>query len=177
MAIEKMKRLKLVAVKSERESLLKELMLLGCVQISEPELHSPDAEEAEIFTKETAGLSEFRADYERLLSGIELLNKYVPEKTGLFSPKPEVSRQSVLDESSLKEYIELAKSLDDADDKIKRLAVEAGTPLGWERYVGSYGDAIGIDHFGASAPYKRIKEEFGFTAERIAERAQRLMAE
>lgn len=124
MAIEKMKRLKLVAVKSERESLLKELMLLGCVQISEPELHSPDAEEAEIFTKETAGLSEFRADYERLLSGIELLNKYVPEKTGLFSPKPEVSRQSVLDESSLKEYIELAKSLDDADDKIKRLTVE-----------------------------------------------------
>ncbi len=63
------------------------------------------------------------------------------------------------------------------DDVIKRLAVEAGTPLGWERYVGSYGDAIGIDHFGASAPYKRIKEEFGFTAERIAERAQRLMAE
>jgi transketolase len=62
------------------------------------------------------------------------------------------------------------------DNVIKRLAVEAGTPLGWERYVGRYGDVIGIDRFGASAPYKRIKEEFGFTAERIADRAQRLMA-
>jgi transketolase len=62
------------------------------------------------------------------------------------------------------------------DNVIKRLAVEAGTSLGWERYVGRYGDVVGIDRFGASAPYKRIKEEFGFTAERIADRAQRLMA-
>jgi transketolase len=63
------------------------------------------------------------------------------------------------------------------DDVIKRLAIEAGTPLGWEHYVGSYGDVIGIDHFGASAPYQRIKEEFGFTAQRIAERAEKLMAQ
>jgi transketolase len=62
-------------------------------------------------------------------------------------------------------------------DVIKRLAVEAGTPIGWERYVGSYGAVIGIDHFGASAPYQRIKQEFGFTAERIAQRAQQLMTE
>ena len=63
------------------------------------------------------------------------------------------------------------------DTVIKRLAVEAGTPVGWERYVGSYGSVVGIDHFGASAPAKRIKQEFGFTAEHIAEQAQRLMAE
>jgi transketolase len=63
------------------------------------------------------------------------------------------------------------------NDVIKRLAVEAGSPLGWEHYVGSYGDVVGIDHFGASAPYQRIKEEFGFTPEQIAERAQRLMTE
>jgi transketolase len=63
------------------------------------------------------------------------------------------------------------------EDVIKRLAIEAGVTLGWERYVGSYGDVIGIDHFGASAPYQRIAKEFGFTAERVAERAQQLMAE
>ncbi len=60
---------------------------------------------------------------------------------------------------------------------IKRLAVEAGSPLGWERYVGSYGSVIGIDHFGASAPSRRLKTEFGFTPERIADRAQQLMVE
>ncbi len=63
------------------------------------------------------------------------------------------------------------------DDVIRRLAIEAGSPIGWERYVGSYGDVVGIQRFGASAPYQRIQEAFGFTAERIAERAQQLMAE
>ena len=60
---------------------------------------------------------------------------------------------------------------------IKRLAIEAGTPIGWERYVGSYGAVMGINRFGASAPAGRLKQEFGFTAERIAEQAQKLMAE
>jgi len=59
----------------------------------------------------------------------------------------------------------------------KRLAVEAGSSMGWERYVGNYGRVIGVDRFGASAPYERLKAEFGFAAERIADRAQRLLAE
>ncbi len=46
-----------------------------------------------------------------------------------------------------------------------RLAVEAGITLGWERYASAI---IGIDHFGASAPYERIFAEFGITAEAIA---------
>ena len=124
MAIEKMKHLKLVAVKSERASLLKELMLLGCVQISEPEVTSQDTEAALSFNKEYAGLSEFRAEYEKLLSTIELLNRYVPDKTGLFTPKPDVTTQSVLDESSLSKYIELSQSLRSAEDEIKRITAE-----------------------------------------------------
>ena len=46
-----------------------------------------------------------------------------------------------------------------------RVAVEAGVTLGWERYASAI---IGIDHFGASAPYQRIFSEFGITAEAIA---------
>jgi transketolase len=53
-----------------------------------------------------------------------------------------------------------------------RLAVEAGATLGWERYASS---VIGIDHYGASAPYKVIFEEYGFTAERVAAKAKELM--
>ena len=55
----------------------------------------------------------------------------------------------------------------------RRLAVEAGATLGWERYASAI---IGIDHYGASAPYKVIFEEYGFTAERVAERAKELIA-
>ncbi|MBN1486540.1 MAG: transketolase [Anaerolineae bacterium] len=60
---------------------------------------------------------------------------------------------------------------------IKRLAIEAGTTLGWERYVGSHGAVLGIDRFGASAPYPVLQKEFGFTPENVVHRAMKLMAE
>lgn len=56
-----------------------------------------------------------------------------------------------------------------------RLAIEAGVTLGWERYVGTQGDVIGIDRFGASAPAKIIFEQLGFTAENAAARAKALL--
>jgi transketolase len=48
-----------------------------------------------------------------------------------------------------------------------RLAIEAGSPTGWERYVGSEGDVIGIKGFGASAPGNIALERYGFTVENI----------
>jgi transketolase len=53
------------------------------------------------------------------------------------------------------------------------LSIEAGATLGWERYAD---DAIGIDHFGASAPGDVVMEKFGFTAEHVVERARALLA-
>ncbi|MDT2820350.1 transketolase [Enterococcus devriesei] len=49
----------------------------------------------------------------------------------------------------------------------KRVAIEAASPFGWERYIGSEGKMIGIDHFGASAPGDYILEQFGFTVENV----------
>jgi len=59
----------------------------------------------------------------------------------------------------------------------RRLAIEAGVTLGWERYVGAHGAVIGIDHFGASAPAQTLQEKFGFTAASVVERALRLLTE
>ena len=56
-----------------------------------------------------------------------------------------------------------------------RLAIEAGVPQGWHRYVGDGGDVIGIERFGASAPYKVLWEKYGFTAENIAARALEML--
>jgi transketolase len=53
----------------------------------------------------------------------------------------------------------------------KRLAVEAGAGLGWERYAKS---VICIDHYGASAPAKIIFEQFGFTVENVVAKAKEL---
>ena len=56
-----------------------------------------------------------------------------------------------------------------------RLSIEAGSTLGWHKYVGSRGEALGIDHFGASAPAKVLLEKFGFTVENIMRRIRDLL--
>ena len=56
-----------------------------------------------------------------------------------------------------------------------RLAVEAGSPLGWDRYVGPSGAVHGLDGFGASAPYKDVAQHFGFTPEEVVRRAKALL--
>jgi transketolase len=57
----------------------------------------------------------------------------------------------------------------------KRIAVEAASPVGWHEFVGDEGKIIGIDHFGASAPFETLYENFGLTAEKIAEQALNLL--
>jgi transketolase len=57
-----------------------------------------------------------------------------------------------------------------------RVSVEAAVTLGWERWVGEAGEAVGLDHFGASAPYEVLYEQFGITAERVAAAAQRSLS-
>jgi transketolase len=56
-----------------------------------------------------------------------------------------------------------------------RLAVEAGVPLGWARYVGDQGDVLGIERFGASAPYQVLAEKYGFTVDNVVARAKALV--
>jgi len=56
-----------------------------------------------------------------------------------------------------------------------RVSIEAGTTLGWERYVGIDGIAIGVTHFGASAPSKVVYEKLGLTPQRVVEEVQKLV--
>ena len=57
-----------------------------------------------------------------------------------------------------------------------RVSIEAGITHGWERWVGDRGVSIGVDRFGASAPYARIYEELGLTPARVAAEAEALLA-
>jgi transketolase len=53
-----------------------------------------------------------------------------------------------------------------------RVSVEAATPLGWSSWIGDDGEAIGMTTFGASAPQPELYEHFGFTPEKVAQRAR-----
>jgi transketolase len=59
----------------------------------------------------------------------------------------------------------------------KRVAVEMGVPLGWERWAGDEGAIVALDHFGTSAPAGTILREFGFTAEAVAAVGRRVVRE
>jgi transketolase len=56
-----------------------------------------------------------------------------------------------------------------------RVCVEAASPVGWERYAGDGGAIIALDRFGASAPAKDVFEHLGFTPERVADEAERVL--
>lgn len=56
-----------------------------------------------------------------------------------------------------------------------RVSIEAGLTFGWRNYVGDRGDMIGLDRFGASAPYQVLYENFGFTASNLVERVKKLI--
>ncbi|HET7630886.1 MAG TPA: transketolase [Gemmatimonadaceae bacterium] len=59
---------------------------------------------------------------------------------------------------------------------IPRVAIEAAQPMSWHRWLlGAPGTAIGLDHFGASAPYERIYQEFGITADAVVKAAKALL--
>jgi transketolase len=57
----------------------------------------------------------------------------------------------------------------------QRLAIEAGCTMGWAKYVGDKGRVLGVDHFGASAPFKVIAEKFGFTPEHVIKIAKEMV--
>ena len=57
-----------------------------------------------------------------------------------------------------------------------RVSVEAGITAPWRLFTGDAGASIGVDHFGASADYKKLYQEFGITAERVAAAARDSLA-
>ena len=57
-----------------------------------------------------------------------------------------------------------------------RVAVEAGSTIGWHRYVGDNGAIVGLDHFGASGDASRLFSEFGVTADAVADATRRVVA-
>lgn len=77
----------------------------------------------------------------------------------LFAAQPQAYRQHVL-----------------PPETRARLAVEAGHPLPWRPWVGDHGDVIGLERFGASAPYRDLLRHFGFTTDRVVERARALLS-
>ena len=58
---------------------------------------------------------------------------------------------------------------------VPKVVIEAGTPVGWKDLLGANTEAVGIDHYGASADAKTLFKEFGITADAAVEKAKALI--
>ena len=124
MAIVKMKKIKLLVSRADKEDILRELMLLGRVEVSEPDDLLGDPEFADVVERENAELDRYRSDHASLARALEIIKEYAPAKTGMFPVKPEVTDERLLDEKEAENGLELAKTLEMLDSKIHRLLSE-----------------------------------------------------
>ena len=124
MAIEKMKKLRLMAVRGQKEALLRDLLLLGCVEVSEPEEAELEPGIRSCLSKESSELLGYRTSHAKLTQAVELLQKYAPAKKPLLSPKPETDSEAILDDSTLPQTMELAGEIIGRDERIRRITAE-----------------------------------------------------
>ncbi len=155
-------------------------------------LQRKDGPTALILTRQTLPL--FTPESDEALHGAYVLSDSQPDqaaKVVLLATGSEVSlaiqAQQILKERGVPARVVSMPSweLFDAQPEAYRMAVipphalclsvEAGRTLAWNHYVSAPGLCLGLDHFGASAPYKVLYEKFGLTAENIAAQALKLI--
>ena len=124
MAIERMKKLRLLAVRDSKEELLKELTLHGCVEFSELESQLEGTEAAALVHPESSELSALKTKHASLVHAITLLDRYAPKKTKLLSAKPELEDRVLLDDTGLTGALRIAETLEGYDARIKRISAE-----------------------------------------------------
>ncbi len=130
MAILKMKKLRLMVVRSRKDELLKELVRHGCVEFSEIEDQIQGSEVEGVLSREDAKLMALRTRQNALTHGIETLNKYAPAKTKLLSAKPEVESDELISQKGIDAALKISEAITEADDKIKRIAAEESRQRG-----------------------------------------------
>ena len=123
MSIVAMKKLRLIGVRSQQEDILRELMLLGCVQINEPE-SPPEALKDKLRRSGPGELASDRQKQQKLQSALDVLDEYAKAKKGLLSPLPEVELSTLLDVSALPADLEKADVILALSAKVNELNVE-----------------------------------------------------
>ena len=121
MAILKMKRLRLMIARSQKDDLLRALIRLGCVQFSELE---DEVRSLESLHRAESDVMKLKSDHASLLRAVDLLGKYAPEKKPLLSAMPEVEGEELLGAEGLDEMLSLAGEIIAADERIRRIGSE-----------------------------------------------------
>ncbi len=124
MAIVKMKKLRVIVLRAQRDELMRQLLRLGCVEVHEPEGMLSDPEAAAVLRPERAGLTAARNRQAEMDTALKTLGKYAPVKRGLLTPRPEVGEDVFLDGEALEEDLALARQINDWESKLRKTAAD-----------------------------------------------------
>ena len=132
MAIVKMKKLRVVAMADRRDELLKGLLRLGCVEISEPDDKLADPAWSSLLKRGTSDLAKIRTELADANTALEAIKRYAQTKDGMFTPRPEVSEEEFLDPGSSKRAKELCTQIGGMIQDISHLQGEENRLLSRE---------------------------------------------
>ena len=124
MAILKMKKLRLMAVRSKKDELLRELIRHGCVEFSELEGEIQGYQLENLVSRESSDTATLKSQYTSLNHAIALLNTYAPKKEKMLSAKPELEDVVFLDDTGLTGALRVAETIEGYDSRIKRISAE-----------------------------------------------------
>ena len=124
MAILKMKKLRLMAVRSRKDELLRELIRHGCVEFSELEDQIQGSDVESILSRESSDVATLKSQLTSLNHAIALLDTYAPKKGKLLSAKPELEDLAFLDDTGLSGALKFAGAIEGYDARIKRISAE-----------------------------------------------------
>ncbi len=124
MAIVKMKRLCLVAMRSDQDALLRLLQHMGCVQIGQPDLEEEDPLWERLTRPGDEGLSEARERHKAVERALEVLKRKAPQKEGLLKPKPRLTENELFDEQVAQAAARGVEEINQADHRLSAIQGE-----------------------------------------------------
>ena len=106
-----MKRLRLIAMAQDRDALLRNLLHAGCVEISEPEAYLEDEAWSALLKRGSGDAGEAKAVQTELKQAVDVLAKYAPQKSGMFTTRDEIRERDLMDRSTLDKTLETARTV------------------------------------------------------------------
>lgn len=138
MAIVKMKRVRLIAMESERENLFYRLQRMGCLHLSEPP--ADETEWQELLSREDDLTADRQAKLRLLNGALDTLRRIAPQKTGLLTPRPTISEEEFLDEGRLPASLAVAKEVSAHAAELNRLGVQEARLLAEQASLGPWSE-------------------------------------
>ena len=124
MAIVKMKHLRLLAMREQKDELLQKLLLLGCVEVSDTSNKLDDPQYAALLHRDDSQTLQIKYQYDNCVKALGILETHSPHKKPLFASPRIISSDDLFSDALLEDALALADKLLDIDMRLKRLAAE-----------------------------------------------------